>query len=74
MEPDDITSIGTEFNQKWLASQLRIFHGKNVEYNNCFAAHIDTGAHVYETVFKVILPDDISESFRTRDIRGDMVV
>lgn len=74
MEPDDITSIGAEFNQKWLASQLRIFHEKNVEYNNCFAAHIDTGAHVYETVYKVVLPDDISESFRTRDIRGDMVV
>ncbi len=74
MEPDDIATIGNEFNQKWVASQLKLFHDKNVEYNNCFAAHIDTGAHVYETVFKVVLPDDISEVFRTRDVRSDMVV
>lgn len=72
MEKSDAIIMREEFGQDWIAEQLELFNDKTIEYRNCFAAHIDTGMHEYETVYKVVTPDSITETFKTRDTRSDM--
>ena len=74
MEKMDAQIMREDFGQYWIADQLDIFNKRPMEYPNCFAAHIDTGAHVYETVYKVITPDHVTKVFTTRDTRSDMSV
>ena len=72
MDKSDAITMREDFGQSWIADQLDIFNNKTVEYANCFAAHIETGANTYETVYKVITPEHITEVFTTRDTRDDM--
>lgn len=74
MEKMDAKIMREDFGQYWIADQLDIFNDKPMEYPNCFAAHIETGAHKYETVYKVVTPKSVTETFTTRDVRGDMSV
>lgn len=69
VEDFDVNRIRDNFNKKWLASQLQLFNERKSLYRHCFALHIDTGLHIYETILKVTLPKYISEQFRTRDIK-----
>lgn len=70
VEDYDTHRIENNFGQKWLATQLQLFNEKKSLYRHCFAVHIDTGLHIYETVSKVILPKDMSEQFKTRDTKN----
>ncbi len=70
-EDNDIVSLRDEFGREWLAHQLELFADKPQQYRNCFAAHIDNGVSVLETVYKVEVPDEISRQFRTRTIVED---
>ena len=74
MEKMDAKIMREDFGQYWIADQLDIFNQRPMEYPNCFAAHLDTGAHVYETVYKVITPEHVTKVFTTRDTRSDMSV
>lgn len=68
LNPDDIRSLEEEFGQPWLASQLRIFEEQQTIFANCFAANIDTGSDVVQSVYKVYFPEELSEALRTRTV------
>lgn len=40
-------------------------------YQHCFVIDFDTGKTIDTTIFKTILPPDIMESFRTKDLKED---
>lgn len=69
VEDNDINSIEEEFNRPWLAQQLRLFMRYPNTYRNCFAAMVDTGRNVYQTVYKVEFPEYLSVKFQTRTTR-----
>ena len=71
VEDNDIRSFRDDFGKDWLCSQLNLFSERQQIYRNCFCAVIDTGTEVYETVYKVQLPKEVSEQFRTRTILTD---
>lgn len=70
-EDNDIDFIEEEMHRPWVARQLRLFAQKQNIYRHCFACNIDTGKNVYETVYRVDIPDSISRRFRTRTIKED---
>ena len=70
VEDNDIRTIREDFNKPWLAHQLEIFSAKQNIYRNCFAAVVDTGVETYETVYKVELPKDLSQRFKTRTTKA----
>ncbi len=69
VEDNDIRSIREDFGKDWLADQLQLFASKQQIYRNCFAAVVDTGVDNFETVYKVVLPQELSEKFRTRTVK-----
>lgn len=69
VEDNDINTIREDFGKEWLAGQLRLFADRQQVYRNCFAAVVDTGVENLETVFKVNLPANLSEAFKTRTTR-----
>lgn len=71
IEKTDIESIAETFDQPWLSGQLELMSSKPTEYRNCFCASIDTGKNVYQTVYKVELPEYMQVDFRTRTIIED---
>ena len=72
VEETDIQAIEEDFGQPWLASQLQIFHDRQREYRNCFAASVDTGADILQTIYKVEIPKYLSDKFRTRTTIEDI--
>lgn len=72
-EDNDIRTIREDFGKEWLAGQLSLFSQRQQIYRNCFAAYVDTGIEVLETVYKVMLPDSLSKAFRTRTIKEEAV-
>lgn len=68
-EANDIASYAEDFNRPWVAGQLALFESKPNLFRNCFCASIDTGSEVIETIYRVELPPEISEQFRTRTIK-----
>ena len=66
VEPNDIEFIEEGFNRPWLAGQLRLFANNPKKYRHAFAADIDTGADTFRSVYRVELPKDLSEKFKTR--------
>lgn len=70
-EENDIEFLESQMNKGWVADQLRLFSAKQQVYRNCFACSIDTGKNIFETVYKVALPPDISKRLRTRTIVED---
>ena len=72
-EDNDIRTIREDFGKEWLAGQLSLFSQRQQIYRNCFAAYVDTGTEVLETVYKVMLPDSLSKAFRTRTIKEEAV-
>lgn len=70
-EDNDIDFIEESMGKPWIAHQLRLFSAKQQIYRNCFVCQVDTGREVFETVYKVELPKDISRRFRTRTILED---
>ena len=73
MNESDIVTVRESFGREWLASQLELFAKEPDEYRHCFAADIDTGAETLATVFKVELPEYMSEMFKTRTTRESEV-
>lgn len=73
VESTDIDFIESGFSKPWLASQLRLFAGNLKVYRNCFAADLDTGLHQYETIYRVELPKSMSEQFKTRYTKDEVV-
>lgn len=72
VEDNDIRTIREDFGKDWLANQLILFSQRQQIYRNCFAAVCDIGAgEVLETVYRVELPEKLSEAFRTRTILRD---
>ena len=71
VEDNDIRIFKEDFGKDWLCSQLTLFSERQQIYRNCFCAVVDTGTEIYETVYKVQLPKDVSEQFRTRTILED---
>lgn len=69
VEDNDIRTIRDDFGKEWLAGQLTLFSQRQQVYRNCFAAEIDTGVEQLQTVYKVSLPQHLSEAFRTRTIK-----
>ena len=67
-EDNDTDFIEEEMSRPWVAHQLRLFAAKQNVYRHAFAASVDTGQNVYETVFRVDIPDALSRQFRTRTI------
>lgn len=72
VEQNDIETIRTEFNQPWLASQLELFSRRPGVFRNCFAAVVDTGVEVYQTLYKVELPEKLRARFQTRTTKDIM--
>lgn len=66
VEDVDIETIRNEFNRPWLAHQLELFAARPNTYRNCFAANVDTGAELLQTVYKVVFPEDLRARFQTR--------
>lgn len=66
VEDNDIRIIREDFGRDWLANQLSLFSSRQQIYRNCFAAEVDTGAEQLQTVYKVMLPEDLSQAFKTR--------
>ena len=73
VEDNDITSIREDFNRPWVAHQLELFRDRPSIYRNCFAAYVDTGAEVLQTIYKAYLPSATGKSFQTRTTK-DFVV
>lgn len=71
VEDNDIRTIREDFGKDWLAGQLELFAQRQQIYRNCFACQADTGTEVLQTVYKVMLPQHLSEAFRTRTIKED---
>lgn len=71
VEKNDIDYIEDSFSNPWLASQLRLFASKQSVYRNCFAAYVRTGVEVIETIYKVELPDYISQKLKTRTTKEE---
>lgn len=69
VEDNDIRTIRDDFGKPWLANQLSLFSAKQNIYRNCFAAEIDTGIDVFQTIYKVAIPEAYSRTFRTRTIK-----
>lgn len=69
VEEPDIRVIRDEFNKPWLAKQLELMEAHPNAYRNCFVAMVDTGAHLHQTMYRVELPDYLSEHFKTRTTR-----
>lgn len=65
-EDNDIRTIGDQFGRPWLASQLSVFKTRPNIYRNCFAADVDTGAEILQTVYKVQIPEELRAQFQTR--------
>ncbi len=68
-EDNDICAIREDFGRDWLAGQLELFAHRQQIYRHCFACQVDTGAETLETVYRVELPQHLSEAFRTRSIK-----
>lgn len=69
VEDNDIRTIREDFGKEWLAGQLQLFAERQQIYRNCFAAVVDTGVDTFETVYKVMLPSNLSQAFKTRTTR-----
>lgn len=68
VESNDIRTIEEDFNNPWLAHQLSLFAKRPNVYRNCFAASVDTGKEILQTVYKVQFPQDLATRFRTRTV------
>lgn len=66
----DIKVLREEFGLEWVASQCELFLRKQDDYRNVFAASIDTGEVILETIYKAHLPIDLESRFQTRTTRG----
>lgn len=71
VEDNDIATFRDEFNKPWLAHQLELFSERPNAYRNCFAAMIDTGSEIYQTVYKVQLPENLRAKFQTRTTKTE---
>lgn len=70
-EQNDVRTIREDFARPWVASQLELFFSRPNLYRNVFAADVDDGLQRLLTTYKVMLPNYISEQFRTRTILED---
>lgn len=70
IEETDIRVIRDDFNLPWVASQCELFRAKQSEYKNAFAASIDTGEKVLETIYKAYVPTYLRDELQTRTTRG----
>lgn len=66
VERNDIRTYYDDFGQSWLAHQLELFSERPSAYRHCFAATVDTGVEVLQTVYRVEFPEDIRAMFQTR--------
>lgn len=67
----DIRVLRDEFGLDWIASQCELFRQRQNIYRKAFAASIDTGENVLETVYRVELPDELRLKFQTRTTKGE---
>lgn len=69
---NDAKKIINEFDCKDLEDYINLINNEESEYyRNCFAIKYDTGYKVDNCIIKAILPDEMSKSFRTRDVIDD---
>lgn len=66
-EDNDIQTLRDDFGLPWTAQQLELFRDKQSIYRNCFAAEINA-EETFRTVYKAVVPDNLSRAFRTRTI------
>lgn len=68
----DANKLINEFDCKELEEYLDLICNQQTEYyRNCFAIKYDTGYKVDKCIIKAIVPDNMEQSFRTRDILED---
>ena len=68
LSPGDIEKLCVEYDAEDMRKDLEKIKDGD-KYEHCLAIKYDTGADTNEIMYKVVLPDDMVEQFRTRDLK-----
>lgn len=72
LEDGDIDVLINEYGCKPIENQIKKINDKSTNrWNNCFAMLYDTGAEIDKAIYKTVVPDYMSETFKTRDFKID---
>lgn len=65
----DIRKLVTEYDCKDIEKEMKKIHAnRGNKYSNCFAVSYDTGNDKDTFILKTVMPRDMEETFKTRDI------
>lgn len=68
MIEDDIKELTTSFGCQGIEDYVRAISSDDSKFRNSFGIKFDNGDKVYQTMFKVVLPEYVLEGLRQRDV------